>query len=205
MAAPQRVPDTKVLAAIERWRGNVTAAAEELRMKPRNLRKRLDTLRVDLPALRGLKGATGPTPIGPHRPSSTPMKGATRIGGLSSLAPIASARTPAPNSLQSHAGPYPKPAVAPTFMTVQNGVALMSAGGDEGVRIRRQAAQPRIPPDVLDRIGKLRRRLQAELDADLTDGDLIEMATAEGVLDAWVESKIAAIRESRPAEGGEDR
>lgn len=61
-----------------RWRGNVTAAADELGIQPKNLRKRLETLGLDLSAVRhagGAMGASGPTPIDPSGPraSSRPL------------------------------------------------------------------------------------------------------------------------------------
>lgn len=55
MPAPKRVSDARILEALTRWRGNVTAASEELGIAPNNLRPRLRGLRVDLEGLR--KGA----------------------------------------------------------------------------------------------------------------------------------------------------
>jgi hypothetical protein len=198
MPAPQRVPDSRVRSAIERWRGNVTAAADELGMKPKNLRKRLDSMGIDLDVTRGVvapKGVRLPAPIDTHRPLSigaNPFKGVT---------PLPTSRALPPIGPQSHAGPYQSARHAPTLVTVTNGSASTADAAEAtGVRYRRPS-QPRIPPPTLDRIGQLRRRLQAELDCDLTDGDLIEMAEREGVFDAWVESKVAALRAQR--EGGE--
>jgi hypothetical protein len=70
MAAPKRVTDNEVVQAIRCWRGNVAAAADVLGMQPRNLRKRLDSLQVDLERIReeSLKDpvlSKGPGPIGP--------------------------------------------------------------------------------------------------------------------------------------------
>jgi hypothetical protein len=44
MPAPKRVPDGAIAASLERWRGNVTAAAREVEMAPTNFRKRLAAL-----------------------------------------------------------------------------------------------------------------------------------------------------------------
>jgi len=52
MPAQKRITDKAVMEAIQRWRGNVSAAAEQVGMAPVNLRKRLDSLGVDLSFLR---------------------------------------------------------------------------------------------------------------------------------------------------------
>lgn len=59
-----------------RWRGNVTAAADELGIQPKNLRKRLDTLGMNLAALRRGEGAGGVgavAPLDPRGPSRVPQ------------------------------------------------------------------------------------------------------------------------------------
>jgi DNA-binding transcriptional LysR family regulator len=72
-----------------RWRGNVTAAADELGIQPKNLRKRLDTLGMDLAALRRGEGAEeagtmtprdprGPSPV--RRPPEAPSASVRATG-----------------------------------------------------------------------------------------------------------------------------
>lgn len=53
MPAQKRVSDKAVMEAIQRWGGNVSAAAEQIGMAPVNLRKRLESIGVDLSFLRG--------------------------------------------------------------------------------------------------------------------------------------------------------
>src|SRR5262245_56274120 len=88
---PKRVLDAAVRRAIQRWRGNVTAAAASVGMSPKNFRRRLRQLRIDVQAIR--KG-TG-TPKGPGTqvrpgPSGTPdpfisgwVHSSERAGGTS--------------------------------------------------------------------------------------------------------------------------
>jgi hypothetical protein len=52
MPAPERVSLDVIKAALERWTGNVTAAAEDVGIHPNNLRKRLEAARVDPDAYR---------------------------------------------------------------------------------------------------------------------------------------------------------
>lgn len=69
MPAPKRVPDAAVKEAIERWRGNVTAAAEDVGIHPNNLRKRLDSMGVDVRVLR-----SGPSVAVNHNPSTATLR-----------------------------------------------------------------------------------------------------------------------------------
>lgn len=71
MAIVKYATDTEVRGAILRWRGNVTAAADELGIQPKNLRKRLETLGISLPALRSGLGSMGVGLVAPTDPSGT--------------------------------------------------------------------------------------------------------------------------------------
>lgn len=52
MPAGKRVPDRRVIEVIQKWQGNLTAAAREIGMARQNLRNRLKSLGFDVEAVR---------------------------------------------------------------------------------------------------------------------------------------------------------
>lgn len=69
MAAPQKVSTAQVREAIERWRGNIVAAASDLGLSANALRERVDRLGIDLAAARHTipSGAALPIKVKPIR------------------------------------------------------------------------------------------------------------------------------------------
>jgi len=135
-----RVPTSpvQVRAAIEKWRGNVKAAAAELGIKPDNLRKRLLDLGIDLRTIR--VGGT------PQSPLVTPMP------------PCDSARQ---GGHKSSAALYPGRLLTPTFATVSSTVSDFGRRMDKPIRV-----QPEHGDRI--RSGRRRLSAEADTDLDDT-------------------------------------
>jgi hypothetical protein len=153
--------DTRVREAILRWRGKVVAAADELGIQPKNLRKRLERLGIDLAAVRAgvLLGATSVDPTGP--PGSSGPQG-TR------MAP------PAPRSRTSRknvSGPYSSAGQTPILGGVQQAAAVKDDTG-EGTPIPSASGKQRpirFHPDDQDRLREARLDLIARHRAEFDE------------------------------------
>ena len=175
MGAPKRVPDAVVSATILRWRGNVKAAAAEVRMKPESLRTRVRALGIDLDALRNSKMATPEWPGGPVRAGMT-LRAVIGVGaGIVAGGP------------RSSRALYRGEGEGPTFANVSSTVSDFGRRMDKPIRVQ---------PEHGDRIRSGRRRLSAEADTDLDDTQLLAEFIEEGFED-WLKGKLEAIRHAR--------
>jgi len=182
MGAPKRVPDEVVSATILRWRGNVKAAAAEVRMKPESLRTRVRALGIDLDALRNSKVATPKWPGGPVRAGMT-LRGGIAVGaGIVAGGP------------RSSCALYRGEGEGPTFASVSSAMPEFGRRADKPIRVE---------PRHGDRIRSGRRRLSVEADTDLDDTQLLAEFIEEG-FEGWLKAKLETIRQARDARQGED-
>ena len=165
--------DPAVREAILRWRGKVVAAADELGIQPKNLRKRLEHLGIDLAALRAGRfvGAIVSTPTGPHG-SSGPSGGR--------VAPPAS---PSGTGRKNASGPYTSGSKAPMLSTVQ------AAMKDDVEEMAARAKRPllRFHPEDQDRVHEARldliARHRVEFDGTAIVHDFFKAKFAEYMAD----------------------
>ncbi len=175
MGAPKRVPDAVVSASILRWRGNVKAAAAEVRMKPESLRTRVRALGIDLDALRGSQAATPEGPRGPVRAGMAPRGVITVGAGISRGSP------------RSSRALYRGESEGPILANVSSTVPDFTRRADKPIRVL---------PEHGDRIRSGRRRLSAEADTDLDDTQLLAQFIEENFED-WLKHKLEAVRHTR--------
>ena len=162
MSARRRLPDDAIIGALQRWRGNVTAAAEALGLAPINLRKRLTGLGVDLPLLRRLKD-TGIHDIHTH-PS----------------VPIAITGTNAATRNHSAGGIFPRPAPRPMFGAV----------GTEAMMPRQKAPAPiRLGPEQVEELRNAKFELQYHLRAEVSESVILQQFFADGFA-AWLKARL---------------
>ena len=173
MPAQKRVQDSTIREALERWRGNIQAAAAWVGMAPNNFRRRLKELGID-PATVRRRGA--PASHGRYVPDGSGQ----------------AARFPASDQ-QSEADIYPAGGDAPS---------LVGMGAVLPVVPRQRERPIRILPELGDRIRRGRRRLAAETDNDLDDSALLGRFIEER-FDVWVEELVRQVRESRAGGDGD--
>jgi hypothetical protein len=173
MPAQKRVRDSAIREALERWRGNIQAAAAWVGMAPNNFRRRLKELGIHPAVVRGQGGA-------PASSSRYVPDGSRQAG-----------RFPASDQ-QSAADIYPVGGHAPS---------LVGMGAVLPVVPRPRERPIRILPELGDRIRRGRRRLAAETDNDLDDSALLGRFIDER-FEVWVEELIRRVRESRAGGDG---
>jgi hypothetical protein len=173
MAAPKLRSDADVKCAIERWRGNVRAAADELGIKPDNLRARLKVLAVDLEGLRK-RGA----PFRDHK-RGTPQGPVMR--------PMGSGAANAGGGRESLGAPFPAGGARSKLVVMSSAVPELARRGEKPIRVL---------PDHADRIRRGRRRLSAEADSDVDDSALLAQFIEEQ-FESWLEDLIRRVREDR--------
>lgn len=174
MPAPKRIPDEQVKGAILAWRGNVMGAADELGLQPKNLRKRLETMGIDLESLRGLMGAIGVAPTGPHRPLSTPKGPTVNEGG---------------HGATSARGLFPARERTPKFRSVEQAAAedIPEVRTRKPVRVK-PAHQERLRQAKLDFAGRLRIE---------TDETAILAAFIDAKLEEFLSEQLAPQKKKR--------
>lgn len=183
--------DTQVRGAIARWRGNVSAAADELGIQPKNLRKRLETLGIDLQALRQAEGATGAgrvAPLGPSWPS-----------GPHSIR----AASPAPRAStgrQSGAGLSPPGGAPPNLRGVETAAAV--AERDAPIKAVAPRLRPlRLRPASVDRLREAKLDVGARLRIETDENSLLNQFFDEA-FEAWLAGKLGGTSEPEPASPG---
>lgn len=166
MPAPKRIPDAAVIGAIQKWRGNVEAAAEELRIAPVNLRKRLASLGVDLSLLRATdRYRTSST----HRNVSNPNPlSDTLPTGELSRARIFSARA--------------KGSTLRGMTTTATALAIND---------RARSKPTRLTPPHEDRLREAKFDLQARYRAEIGESQILEQFFADE-FEGWIKRKLAA-------------
>jgi hypothetical protein len=179
--------DGEVEGAILKWRGKVVAAAGQLGIQPKNLRKRLKALGIDLAAVRAgryAKGATPQTPSapddprgprGPMRPSVSPS-GPRNIGSR--------------KSEQSRDGLSKSVAAPPTFHAVAQASATADVESEDLPLAKGKRAPARIYPEHQDEVADLRRQLSALYGRDLDDTALANLFFVD-TWGAWAEDQLA--------------
>ena len=177
MTTARYATDAQVEGAIQRWRGNVSAAADELGIQPKNLRKRLESLGIDLVAVRHPRGASVVVPLGPHGPSrSTAPEIPTGATGR-----------------ESGGGPFRPVGEARRFGLVQAEEAVPI----ESIRSAPQRPKPlRLQPPNQDRLRQARLQVAARLQID-TDETVMLNQFFEEDFEAWLASKLGAA-EAKP-------
>lgn len=180
MPAPKRVSDRAVLEAIQRWRGNVSAAADQLKIARVNLRKRLESLGVTPATFRGGAGEGGMS--GTHRNVSVPMDST----GTHEVVRNASAGK---SSRPRAGGIFSGKGAAAKFSAVQTAEKDVAPAG---VPIRTVAARrkpARLDPANEDRLVAFQREVEARYDVDTDTTELLNQFFEEG-FEAWAARKL---------------
>lgn len=171
--------DSQVRGAILRWGGNVAAAADELGIQPKNLRKRLETLGLDLAAIRqarghvGASGTSGPAPTGPRR-VSTGRGGPVVLGGAIGR--------------ESASGPSSSSAAAPIFRDMQPATDEQDTSPIKTVAAQRKPLrlrsvhQERLRDAKFDLVSRFRIE---------TDENLILEQFFEESFETWLKAKLS--------------
>jgi len=185
MPPQKRVADPKVVGAIQKWRGNVQAAAEDLGMAPVNLRKRLNALGVDLSFLRAADR---------YRTGGTQRDMSDRIGSNKS------ADTPRPEKRIS-AGISITGAGRSTLHAMTTTATALAE--------EQRAARPkpaRLTPPHEERLREAKFDLQHVLRAEISETRILEWFFGDA-FEGWIAGKVNPAGAEKPRKGtnGDDR
>jgi hypothetical protein len=173
--------DAQVREAIMRWRGNVTAAADELGIQPKNLRKRLDTLGMDLAALRRGEGAVEASTMAPLNP----------IGPPSVRRPLSTPSAPALAAGRKNAtGPSRPDASAPILRDVSTTTA--AAAEEQEAPIKGVTVKPkplRLRPEHQDRLRNAKLDLGARYRIETDENTILDQFFSEK-FEPWLREKL---------------
>ncbi len=158
----KRIPDDAIIGAIQRWRGNVTAAADALGIAPINLRKRLSGLGVDLSLLRRLKD-TGIHGTNRNVPVSTGVP-ETMFGGRNNSA----------------SGIFPRLADRPT---------LASVSTDAMITRPKALAPIRLGPEQVEKLRDAKFELQYRLRVEVTESTILQQFFAD-TFEPWLKKRL---------------
>jgi hypothetical protein len=192
MGAPQRISERQIREAIRIWRGNVTAAAQSLCMQPKNLRKRLADLGVDLESLRTRKGVGRA-----EAPASNATHGAQVAAEVSSF----KVGPDMVSDSKSTAVLYPRKAERSNLSHMQT----VSASTRQEIPIRTAPPrqQPiRLKPAQREAIQRVVFRLQACYGV-ATDVNLVLEQLVDEELEEWAAKKLQ-LHSRRKADGSQD-
>lgn len=167
MSAHQKVSNEDVRKTIATWRGNVEAAAADLGLTPRNLRKRLERLGISLEAIRSRHSMPGP--YGTDPVPSGPMN------------------RPGPNSPTSGGGLYEFPRAAPSLSAMNATAAKADEVPIATVRARQQPT--RLRPEQLDELRAAKFDLMGKFKVETDENALLQQFFAEAFA-AWLHSKL---------------
>lgn len=192
----ERVPtikyatDLQVRGAIMRWRGNVTAAADELGIQPKNLRKRLETLGIDLPLLRLESESMGAGPLAPISPSRP----------VPHLAPPSTPSASRSGTGRQNAGGLsPAAGDPPNLRGVESAAAVdEQAAPIKGVAVRIKPL--RLRPASLDRLREAKLDVGARLRVETDENTLLNQFFDEA-FDSWLSSKLGTSADVAAANG----
>ncbi len=165
MSAPKRISDPAVVEALQRWAGNVTAAAEELGLARNNLYQRIYALGLDLEPVRIKHNGTEQVSTGnaSHRPAR-PVAGVQR----------------------SSTAIFPRPAKTPNLAPMETAVAIQT---------RRTKPGPiRLRPDQVEALREAKFDFQAKHRTEVGESDLLQRFFDEGFaewLKRCLEKKVA--------------
>jgi hypothetical protein len=181
MGARKRLPDDAIIGAIQRWRGNVTAAADDLGLAPINLRKRLAGLGVDLPLLRRLK--------------DTGIHGTYQNIPAPQTIPARPVRPMDQNGRDSRkhvaGGIFPRPAARTTFAPV----------GTEAMMTRPKQPTPiRLTPEQIDKLRDAKFELQYHLRSEVNESAILQQFFEDG-FEVWLKARLQDQREKDEQEG----
>ncbi len=184
LVAEQRVPDRRIREAITSWRGNIQAAAEEVGMRPKNFRKRLNSLRIDADSLRPGKGVTTPTPLAPsdpHSPSRPPLPPYPPLTPISSSDPLGPLNPSAP---------YISESAGPTLGDVSTAATAATLGAEPApIRsVKGRNKQLRVRPDNQEMIREAKLDVWAKLRIESDENELLNQFIAEK-FPSWIQSK----------------
>ncbi len=168
MGAPERVSKAAAIASLERWRGNVEGAADELHIAPNNLRNCIKRFSIDLQEIR----------IRTHPQDQNGPNAPVRMER---------GRSDGPDDQQSASAIFPSANRPPTVSTVSSVVPEFARRGEKPIRVL---------PDHGDRIRRGRRRLSAEADSDLDDSALLAQFIDER-FEGWLDEMVARVRREK--------
>lgn len=185
--------DSEVRGAILRWRGNVTAAADELGIQPKNLRKRLESLGISLATLRAGMGAEG---VGQVAPLVPPGPGPVACPPRGPVDPRI------PSGRKSGGGLSRRPHATTNFPTVTSATATMTAaGGEAPVRAAAGQKKPlRLLPANQERLRDAKLDLGARHRVE-TDESTILNQFFEEAFDPWLKSKLGPTSSTKRKKG----
>lgn len=191
MAILKYATDTEVRGAILRWRGNVTAAADELGIQPKNLRKRLETLGISLSALRSGEGVMGVGRVAPLTPS----------GSLGSDCPPEGPLAPSSGTgRKSGAGLSRSRSQAATFHAVASAMAERDVV-EAPVRAAAGQKKPlRLLPGNQERLRDAKLDLGAKHRVE-TDESTILNQFFEEAFEPWLRSKLGPAKPAKAKRG----
>lgn len=183
MPAPKRITDQSIEEAVLRWRGNVTAAAEQLGIAPVNLRKRIESLGLDLAVIRA---GGGSHMAGTHTDVSHPTEPNESLGTVP-MTPNAGAgkySPPTPGGIFSGKG------AARKLSTVEQAVEKDEVAGIPVRTVAARRKPARLEPSNEDRLVEFQRQIEARygVDTDLT-GLLNQFF--EEVFQTWSSEKLS--------------
>lgn len=178
MPAPVRVLPQDIMNALLKWRGNVVAAAGEVGMAPNSMYERIDSMGLDLKAIR----AQGAKPVIPI----TGNKGPTGMQATTQA-------KPGTQKNAAQAGPiFPSTAGGRRLGAMQQATAP-AAGGEAmtmPIKTAPRRHQPiRVKPDQRDLLQRAAWELQARFQA-ATDENLILEQFIEERFGEWLASKM---------------
>jgi regulatory Fis family protein len=146
MAAPRHVSDRQIIEALQKWQGNVTAAAEEVRLSRRQFYERASGLGLDLDRLR----PKGNVPSHPTNSDAVKKQSEREATGVP----------------QSSVVTFPKSANAPTLVGMQSAETEMSRRPKRGpIRLR---------PDQAETLREAKFDFQAKHRVEAGESDLLQ-------------------------------
>jgi hypothetical protein len=196
MPAAPKVSAQQIVAALTKWRGELTAAAADLGIHRNALNRRIKRLGLDVAAFRnGAKvGKVGNTLTAGTAGKVAP---AVKVGAtMHTMHTITGA--------QGEGGrEHFRPKNAGAHFTSREGRSSVAAVSTAVAQYSepRPHVKLKVPPDHVDRLTQAKYDMQALLRRDLTEDKVLEMCLDE-VLEDWIAQKLAALRQtvSKPAE-----
>lgn len=175
MAAPQKVLPQAIVNALLKWRGNVVAAAGEVGMAPNSMYERIDSMGLDLRAIRAQGAALKPViPI-------------TGIKGVSGMPTTAQSRPAAQKNAAQAGAIFPPTAGGRRLVGMEQAAAAVD---EVPIKTAPRRHQPiRIKPDQRDLLQRAAWDLQARFQA-ATDENLILEQFIEEAFPGWLAGKV---------------
>lgn len=183
MSAQQKVTNEQVRKALEEWGGNLSAAADALGLRPKNLRERAIRLGIDIEALRAAQSGT----YDPYQPGSIRMD-RTGTPGTYRPGPHVSG---SPYGPKSASGPFTRPDETSNVRPMQAAVATKEDRENEApVRGIGGPAKPlRVRPPFQERVRQAKVDLIARHRIDTDEQHVFDQFCDEA-FEPWLQSKL---------------